>query len=215
MDKNIEYIRSLIKENADTLALRKTEEENYIPIIRAEVMQFLSVIIKIAGVKKVLEIGTANGYSSICFAKFIGADADITSVEFEEQRVNKAREYIAAFDLEKNITVICDDAVKAVSYMTGQNIYDMIFLDGPKTHYLAILPDCIRLLKQGGLLIADNVLYFGMTSGQIDIPKKKRTSAYHLRDFLDAVSDNENLVTSIINFEDGLALAVKKGGADK
>ncbi|NMC56611.1 MAG: O-methyltransferase [Eubacteriaceae bacterium] len=211
MDRNIEYIRSLIKENPDTLKLRKQEEENYIPIIRPEVMQFISVMIKIADIKKILEIGTAEGYSSICFCRAIGKDADITTIESEEQRVNTARKNIESFNLDKNVTVIHDDAVKALSYMTGHNVFDMIFLDGPKTHYLEMLPDCIRLLKEGGILLADNVLYFGMTSGEKEIPKKKRTSAYHLRDFLEAVSSSYELDTSIINFEDGLVISVKKG----
>lgn len=211
MDKNIEYIRSLIKEDKDTYALRKLEETGHIPIIRPEVMQFISVIINIAGIKKILEIGTADGYSSICFCKTIGQDADITTIESDEQRVCTARKNIESFNLNKNIAVIHDDAVNALLYMTGRNVFDMIFLDGPKTHYLEMLPDCVRLLKEGGILIADNVLYFGMTSGEKEIPKKKRTSAYHLRDFLEAVSNSGELNTSIINFEDGLSISVKKG----
>lgn len=211
MDKNIEYIRSLIKEDEDTYILRKEEETDHIPIIRPEVMQFISVIIKIAGIKKILEIGTANGYSSICFCKMIGKEADITSIESEEQRVLAARENIEKFNLGKNITVIYDDAVNAIMHLTGSGAYDMVFLDGPKTHYIQMLPDCIRLLKDGGILIADNVLYFGMTSGQKDIPRKKRTSAYHLREFLDNISNHPYLETSVINFEDGLAISVKKG----
>ena len=211
MDKNIEYIRSLIKESEDTYILRKVEETDHIPIIRPEVMRFISVIINIAEIKKILEIGTANGYSSICFCEAIGKDANITTIESNEQRVFAARENIAKFKLEKNITVINDDAVNAIMHLTGSGAYDMVFLDGPKTHYVQMLPDCIRLLKDGGILIADNVLYFGMTSGEREIPKKKRTSAYHLREFLEEVSNSPYLTTSVINFEDGLAISVKKG----
>jgi len=211
MDKNINYIRSLIKEDPDTLKIRKGEEENHIPIIRPEVMQLILVIIKIAGIKKILEIGTADGYSSICFCNFIGQEADITTIECDEERVKKARQNISELNFDKSITVINDDAVKALRYMTGRDIFDMVFLDGPKTHYIEMLPDCIRLLKKGGILIADNVLYFGMTSGKREIPKKKRTSAYHLREFLYEISNNSSLMTSIINFEDGLVISVKKG----
>ena len=211
MDKNIEYIRSLLQESEETLELRKREEDSYIPIIRPEVMQFISVIIKIAGIKKILEIGTANGYSSICFCRAIGKEADITTIESEEQRALNARDNIEKFNLGKNITVINDDAVSAIMHITGSGIYDMVFLDGPKTHYTQMLPDCIRLLKEGGILIADNVLYFGMTSGEREIPKKKRTSAYHLREFLEEISNNTLLTTSVINFEDGLTISVKKG----
>lgn len=211
MDKNLEFIRSLIKENSLTDKLRKIDETNYIPIIRKEVMQFILVIIELTNIAKILEIGTANGYSSICFANAIGEHADIITIESDENRVHKARENIHSFNLDNKISVVHDDAQCVLSHMVGENIYDMIFLDGPKTHYINMLPDCKRLLKDGGLLLADNVLYFGMTSGQNNIPKKKRTSAYHLRDFLDTVFKDEQMLSSVINFEDGLLISMKKG----
>jgi predicted O-methyltransferase YrrM len=211
MDQNIEFIRALINENSSTYKLREYDEARFVPIIRKEVMQFILVIIELAKIKKILEIGTANGYSSICFANTIGEHADIMTIENNESRVNKARENIHSFHLDNNIDVIHDDAQCVLRHMVGENIYDMIFLDGPKTHYVDMFPECKRLLKKDGLLIADNVLYFGMTSGRKDTPKKKRTSVYHLREFLDLIFEDKEMLSSVINFENGLLISMKKG----
>ncbi len=211
MDKNIEFIRSLIKENALTYKLRQQDEAEYIPIIKKEVMQFMLVIVELTKTKKILEVGTANGYSSICFANAIGENADIITIESDELRVSKARENIRLFNLDNHIHVIHDDAQCALRRMLGEDMFDIIFLDGPKTHYIDMLDDCKRLLKQGGLLIADNVLYFGMISGYKDTPKKKRTSVHHLREFLDLIFEDKEMLSSVINFEDGLLISIKKG----
>ncbi len=210
MDKNIEYIRWLLEESTETDKLRHEEEKRHIPIIRPEVLRLLKVLIALSKAEKILEIGTGEGYSAICFAKAIGTKADITTIEHDEQRVVRARDNIKKMNLEKAITVIHDDASIVCRSMPGEEIFDLIFLDGAKTQYRALLDDCIRLVKTGGMIVADNVLYFGMVSGEKHLPRKKRTSTSQLRDFLEAIATHPRLLTSIINFEDGLSISIKK-----
>ncbi len=210
VDKNIQYIRSLLKEEQDTGRLRREEEQRHIPVIRPEVLRLLTLCIRLSKTEKILEIGAGEGYSAICFAKAIGENADIITIEQDEERVHAARSNIQAFGLKKAITVIHDDAAAACRSMPGEEIFDMVFLDGPKTHYLSLLDDCIRLVTTGGLIVADNVLYFGMVSGEKELLRKKRTSTEHLQEFLEAVTTDARLLTAIINFEDGLAISMKK-----
>lgn len=203
MDKTIQYIRSLLEEDTDCAVLRQGQEARHIPVIRPEALRLLTILLKVSKSTKVLEIGTGEGYSAICFARAIGKQADITTIDHDEERVKAARDNIVKFQLENAVTVIYDDAEKACRSMAGEELFDLIFLDGAKTHYLSLLEDCIRLVKTGGLIVADNVLYFGMVPGEKQPPRKKRTSTTHLRDFLEAVTTHPRLLTQSLILRTG------------
>ena len=126
VDKNIQYIRSLLKEEQDTGRLRREEEKRHIPVIRPEVLRLLTLCIRLSKTEKILEIGAGEGYSAICFAKAIGENADIITIEQDEERVYAARSNIQTFGLEKAITVIHDDAAAACRSMPGEEIFDMV-----------------------------------------------------------------------------------------
>ena len=204
-----QYLRSLITPNDEFLrALEKEALEEYIPVIQPEVVQLLRVVIKSAGIKSILEIGTAVGYSAINFAREC---EKVVTVERDEDMVRRAKENIAAAGLTQKITVVCGDALE---FMAGDGgTYDMIFVDAAKGQYIKFLPECKRLLKDGGILVSDNVLYRGTVAKDGFIPRKHRTIITNLKQYLYEISNDKELTTSILPIGDGVAIS-RKGTDD-
>lgn len=203
-----EYLRSLIKEN--TGILKELEEKalrEYIPIISPEVAQLIRLLAEMTGSKKILEIGSAIGYSSILFAE-ISDDIKITTIEMDEERAAQAEENICRAGMDKKITLLKGNALLVMDHIAEE--FDIIFVDAAKGQYNNFLPKCLKLLKPGGLLISDNILYRGTVAETGFIPRKHRTIIVNMKEYLKKLSEDEKLTTSIIPIGDGVAVSLKK-----
>ena len=203
-----DYLRSLIKEN--TGILKELEEKalkEYIPIISPEVAQLIKLLSEITGAKKILEIGSAIGYSSILFAGF-SDDMRITTIEMDEERAKEAEENICRGGMDKKITLLKGNALTVMDQIAES--FDIVFVDAAKGQYNNFLPKCLKLLKKGGLLISDNILYRGTVAETGFIPRKHRTIIVNMKEYLKKLSEDEDLTTSIIPIGDGVAVSLKK-----
>lgn len=204
-----EYIRKTIKENKGILKeLEEFAAENYVPIVHPEVARLLLVLGNLVKPSRVLEVGTAIGYSAILLSDVLKPGGRIDTIEKDECMVEWAKENIKKAGKADVINVIAGEAFEVLQFLNGK--YDMIFLDAAKGQYPEFLPECLRLLEKGGLLVSDNVLYQGMVAKDGLVPRKKRTLVYRLRHYLDTICSSEELETSIIPIGDGVALSYKK-----
>jgi predicted O-methyltransferase YrrM len=196
-----------MKEESDPiyLEINKYADENFIPVLLPETASFLAQIIRLAKPKKILEIGTAIGYSAQIMLR--NSDAQLYTVEMEEKRVAIAKQFFEKAGLSERVTVFLGDAGEIVPMLTGE--YDFIFMDGPKTRYIEYLPYLDKLLKKDGILLCDNVLFNGMLSGDTEIIHKKNSIVVKIEEFLQALYHNENYITSVLPVGDGLSLSIK------
>ena len=206
------YITSYLREKTvhDDEFLHELEEyaeKNSVPIVEPETARFISVLCRIIQPKRILEIGTAIGYSSILLSKSIPDDGKITTLEYNPEMAKTARENIQKAGLCEKIEVIEADAKEYLSKIEGE--YDIVFLDGPKAHYIYMLDDCVRLLRKGGVLISDNVLYKGMIPDDNHVVRRKITIVKRLRKYIDALMEHEGLETSLLSLGDGVTVSVK------
>ncbi len=183
-------------------------EKEQIPIIQRESARFLETICMITKPLRVLEVGTAIGYSSIILAGMQSEKGIIDTIEMSEDMVTKAIGYIQRAGLEKKIRILQGDAFEILQCLNTP--YDLLFLDAAKGQYPDFLPQCLRLLKTGGVLLSDNVLYKGMVARPGYISHKHRTITVRLRDYLEKLNNSDKLVTSIIPVGDGMAVSYKK-----
>lgn len=205
-----EYIREKTVHNNPLLTeLEEYATLNKVPIAEPETARLMSVLTKLVRPKKILEIGTAIGYSSIIMAQGLGADGKITTLEYDSRTAEIARENIKRAGLADKIQVIEADAKDYLSYLDEDESYDMVFLDGPKAHYLFMLEDAVRLLKKGGLLVSDNILFKGMTADDGHFARRKVTIIHRLREYIDALMAHPQLETSILSQGDGVTLSIK------
>lgn len=187
--------------------LKELEElalKEYIPIIQPEVVQLIKVIFKAANVKNVLEIGTAIGYSAINFAYF--TNGEITTIERSAEMAETARKNIEKCGLGNQIEVVEGDALEILKNV--DKTYDCIFLDAAKGQYINFLPECLRILNSGGLLISDNVLYRGKVALDGFIPRKHRTIIRNLKEYINEIT--EKLETTVLPIGDGVAVSIVK-----
>ena len=205
-----EYIREKTVHNNPLLTeLEEYATLNKVPIAEPETARLMSVLTKLVRPKKILEIGTAIGYSSIIMAQGLGADGKITTLEYDSRTAEIARENIKRAGLADKIQVIEADAKDYLSYLDEDESYDMVFLDGPKAHYLFMLEDAVRLLRKGGLLVSDNILFKGMTADDGHFARRKVTIIHRLREYIDALMAHPQLETSILSQGDGVTLSIK------
>jgi len=203
------YLRDLLPPGSQKLAaLRKAAEADEIPIIHPEVEKHIEMIITAMQVKKILEIGTAVGYSASAFAHFMGVDGHVDTVERNFKMVLEAKENFARMGVESQVNQLVGDAQEVVKELSEP--YDMIFLDGAKGHYIHLLPDCLRLLKAGGLIVSDNVLFKGMIASNELVIRRKITIVKRMRRYLKEISDHPQLLTSVLPLGDGLAISLRR-----
>jgi predicted O-methyltransferase YrrM len=157
---------------------------------------------------RILEVGTAIGYSTILLAGILPEGGRIDTIERNDEMQRMAHENIKRAGLEQTVSIIAADAQDVLECLDKQ--YDMIFLDAAKGQYPEFLPECLRLLKSGGLLVSDNVLYKGMITGQEPVVRRKRTIVNRMRTYLDMLSNDPTLDTSILPVGDGVALSYKR-----
>ena len=189
--------------------LKEIEEygrENKIPILLDETLEYISYILSEIKPKRILEIGTAIGFSAICFSQYLAKGGRIDTIEIESIRVEQALQNIEKVGVQDKIRVIEGDALEILPYLT--EAYDVIFIDAAKGKYLEFFEHALRLCKKGGYIIADNVLYKGMVQGDYN-KHKQRTAVNKLRNFISTVLDHPKLKSKLINIGDGLTLSQK------
>ncbi|NLT49110.1 MAG: O-methyltransferase [Clostridiales bacterium] len=202
------YIRETIKHNEGLLSeLEQYAKEHHVPIIMPEVARLLVVLGRLVKPSRILEIGTAIGYSSILLSGVLDVGGKIDTIERQDEMLLKARENIKKAGLANTIAVIAGDAEDVLKCLDKK--YDMIFMDAAKGQYPEFLPECLRMLRSGGLLVADNVLYKGMTANDEMVVRRKRTIVNRMRAFLDELCGNPMLETCILPVGDGVAVSYK------
>lgn len=203
------YLRDEIPERDGILGeLEKYAEENSVPIVQPETAKFLETLVCMKRPYRILEVGCAIGYSAILMSQYLAEGGSITTLEWDADMAVIARENIEKAGLTDRITVINNDAKEVLPTLTGE--YDLIFLDGPKAHYIYMLNDCIRLLKKGGVLVSDNILYKGMVADDEHVIRRKITIVKRLRRFISAQTERAELETAVLPLGDGVSIAVKK-----
>lgn len=189
-------------------ALRKEAAKDGVPIIRPETESFLRTLLKILRPERILEIGAATGYSSIAMAK--SCKAKIETIENYEKRIPAALSHIREAGLSDRITLIEGDAGKILKELSGP--YDLIFLDAAKGQYLIWLPDILRLMRPGSVLVTDNVLQDEtVMESRFAIPRRERTTHARMREFLYEIKHHPGFESSVLPVGDGVSLSVMTG----
>lgn len=191
--------------------LNKIKEEaleNHVPIVEDEPLKVIETILKLKRPNRILEVGTAVGYSAINFAKYLcGENSKLKTIELKESMYNKALENITAMGLNDKIEAINADATEYMRNIPDDEQYDVVFIDAAKGQYLVFLEEAIRLTKVGGVIIADNMLYRGRTLSNYN-DHKHRTATNRLREYLVVMEEDERLDSTLIKIGDGLAISI-------
>ena len=205
-----EYIRAnLVPYEGILNTMEQYASENNIPIIQPEVARLLEVLIKGFKSKRIIEVGTAIGYSAIVMAKAAGDGCRVVSVEIDPGMVERARSNIKAAGLENAIEIIEGDARMVLGQLAGS--FDLVFLDGAKGHYEEMLGTILDLLVPGGALVCDNVLFRGMVASDSLVKRRKITIVKRMRRFLENITRHPLLDTAIVPIGDGVSVSVKGG----
>lgn len=178
--------------------------EDHIPIIMDDTLEVVAKILQEVKPIRILEIGTAVGYSAICFSEYLKEDGRIDTIEREEERAKQARENIKKVEVEKKIQIYEGDAVEILP--TLQESYDVIFIDAAKGKYPFFLEQALRMSHQGTVIIADNVLYKGYVMSDYN-KHKQRTAVRNLREYIANITNDTNLETEILEVGDGIAIS--------
>ena len=204
------YINSLDMGNTPFLEnLEKEALEGRVPIIRKEMQSFLKMMLAAIRPGKILEVGTAVGFSTLLMCEYGPADVSITTIENYEKRIPIARENFRKAGRESQIQLLEGEAGEILAGLTGQ--YDLIFMDAAKGQYINWLPDVLRLMHKGSILISDNVLQEGdIIESHYLVERRNRTIYKRMREYLYELEHNPLLETSILPVGDGAAVSVKK-----
>ena len=213
MDRNERiavYLRSL--ESPENPLLEEIEQEalaSYVPIIRTETQSLLKTLLTMLRPARVLEVGTAVGFSALLMSEYLPEGAHITTIEKYEKRIPIARQNFRRAGKEEQITLIEGDAMEVLRSLDGP--FDLVFMDAAKGQYPHYLPEVLRLLTPGGVLMSDNVLQDGsLIESRFAVERRDRTIHSRMREYLYELKHREDLMTSILPLGDGVALTVKK-----
>lgn len=209
-----QYIKGLICEESDIL--REIEEfahKNLVPIVQKETARFLEVILTIKRPAKILELGTAIGYSSILMSMYANENSKITTIERDINMIEEAKKNIEKYGLTSKIEIKQGDCLEVLKSLKDK--YDLIFMDAGKGHYNHFLPECLRLLNKDGIIVADNVLFRGMVANDELVKRRKITIVKRMRSYLDIVSKDKGLITSVIPMGDGIAVTTRRKIGDE
>lgn len=182
--------------------MRQFARDAWIPVILDDSLEYVKGLLNSLKPLRILEIGTAIGYSSAIFSEYLQEGGKIDTVEIDKQRLMLAKANHKMLNLTDKINIIEGDALKVLGELDG--VYDFIFIDGPKSHYVEYLPYCKKLLSEKGVILADNVIYKGMVTGPEFVKHKQRTAVMRLREFIDIVQNDEELQSELLEIGDGL-----------
>lgn len=209
-ERTTAYINSLDMGNSELLnQIEREALETYVPIIRRETQSFLKTLLAAKKPKSILEVGTAVGFSALLMAEYSQPETRITTIEKYEKRIPIAEENFRRAGREKQIILLKGDAAEVLKKLTGT--YDFIFMDAAKGQYIHFLPDVLRLLTPGGILLSDNVLQDGeIIESRFAVERRDRTIHSRMREYLYVLTHHPELQTSVLPLGDGVTLSVKK-----
>lgn len=205
-----QYIHSLDQgHGAFCDQIAKAARADRVPIIRKETASFLQAMVAATRPKRILEVGTAVGYSALLMAQVMPEETDIITIEKYEPRIPVARRHFAEAGLFDRITLLEGDAGEILKKLDGS--FDFIFMDAAKGQYIHWLPDILRLLSANGVLFSDNVLQDGdIIESRFAVERRNRTIHARMREYLYTLTHMPELQTSVVPIGDGVALSVKR-----
>lgn len=208
-ERIVTFINSMETENSEILEAIESEAlSTYVPIIRKEMQSFLKVLLTIQKPMRILEVGTAVGFSALLMSEYAPEGCKITTIENYEKRIPIARNNFKRAGKESQITLLEGDAMEVLP--TLEEPYDFIFMDAAKGQYIHYMPEVLRLLKSGGTLVSDNVMQDGnIIESRFAVERRDRTIHSRMREYLYELKHHEELLTSIIPLGDGVAVSVK------
>lgn len=209
-ERMLAYINSLDRGHTPFLEkLAREAAETRVPIIRREMQSFLKVFLMIQQPRKILEVGTAIGFSAVFMAEYGPLDCSVTTIENYEKRIPLARENFRKSGYQDRITLLQGDAAEVLKTLEGP--YDLIFMDAAKGQYIRFLPEVLRLLRPGAVLISDNVLQEGdIIESHYLVERRNRTIYKRMREYLYTLKHSRELETSIIPLGDGITVSVRR-----
>lgn len=205
------FIQSLDTGNSPFLTeLEQYALETNVPIIRPQMQSFLKVLLVMKQPKRILEVGTAIGFSALLMAEYAPEDCRITTIEKYEKRIPIARENFKKAGRQEQITLLEGDAMELLQTLEGT--YDLIFMDAAKGQYIHFLPRIMQLLEKDGVLVSDNVLQDGdVMESRFAVTRRNRTIHSRMREYLYELEHHEELQTCILPVADGVTVSVKRG----
>ncbi len=209
-ERMIAFIQSLDRGNSPFLT--RLEEEAIhtdVPIIRPAMQSLMRFLLELHKPMRILEVGTAIGFSAILMAEYGPKDCHITTIEKYEKRIPLAKANFEASGHTQKITLLEGDAAEILKEL--QEPFDMIFMDAAKAQYITFMPDVMRLLKEGGLLVSDNILQDGeILESRFAVTRRNRTIHSRMREYLFALTHDAELETVVLPVGDGVTLSIKK-----
>lgn len=208
-ERMVAFINSFDKGNTPFLdEIEKNALEAEVPIIRKEMQSFIRFLLTLHRPETILEVGTAVGFSALLMSEYAPPGCRITTIEKYDKRIPIARENFKKAGKEQQITLIEGDAAEVLSGL--KETYDLIFMDAAKGQYIHFLPDILRLLPEGGLLLSDNVLQDGdVIESRFAVTRRNRTIHARMREYLYELTHHPELETVILPVGDGITLSVK------
>jgi len=187
--------------------IRQKALENHVPIIMDDTLEVVDKILREVKPQRILEIGTAVGYSAMCFSEYLEPNGKIDTIERDEARVTEAKINIEKVGVADKINIYEGDAVEILPTLNEE--YDVVFIDAAKGKYPFFLKEALRMLKPNGIILADNILYKGYVMSDYN-KHKQRTAVRNLREYIKEITENPNFETEILEVGDGLAISKKK-----
>ena len=209
-ERLVTFINSLDTGNTPVLDnIEREAKADAVPIIRKEMQNFLKLLLAMAKPKRILEVGTAVGFSAILMAEYDPVDCEIVTIENYEKRIPLARENFRRAGKEKQITLLEGDAAEILPTLAGP--FDFIFMDAAKGQYIHFLPEVFRLLAVGGVLVSDNVLQDGdIIESHYAVTRRNRTIYKRMREYLYELTHRKDLVTAVLPVGDGVTVSTKR-----
>jgi predicted O-methyltransferase YrrM len=205
-----QYLASLNRTHDAVLdEVARAGEDRKLPLVDAEVGALLRVLVTAIGARRVLEIGTAIGYSGIWMAGALSADGSLLTIEMDRDRAREARDNFARAGVADRVNVIVGDSKLMVAKVSGP--FDLIFQDGDKQQYSPLLDRLVALLRPGGLLVTDNVLWDGeVVPGYLSKPARNADDTRAIKEYNERLATHPALITSVIPLRDGVSISVKR-----
>lgn len=208
-ERLVTFINSFDSGNTEILdVIEKEALDTYVPIVRKEMQSFLKFLLAMAKPMKILEVGTAVGFSSILMATYGPEGCRITTIENYDKRIPIAKENFIRAGKEEQITLLEGDAAEILPTLSEE--YDLIFMDAAKGQYIHFLPEVFRLLKNGGVLVSDNVLQDGdIIESHFIVERRNRTIYKRMREYLYELTHRDDLTTAVLPIGDGITVSTK------
>ncbi|MCD7708423.1 MAG: O-methyltransferase [Clostridiales bacterium] len=208
-ERLVTYINSLDSGNTEILDdIERNAIADAVPVIRKETQNFLKLLLAMKRPKRILEVGTAVGFSALFMAEYDPVPCEIVTIENYEKRINVAKENFHRAGMENKITLLEGDAAEVLG--TLEEPFDFIFMDAAKGQYINFLPEVMRLLNIGGTLVSDNVLQDGtIIESHYAVTRRNRTIYKRMREYLYELTHRDDMVTAVLPVGDGVTVSEK------